>query len=48
MDKELNKKDEEKPVLDADELLSSEVEEVEGGAECGCTSCQYVCYSEVW
>lgn len=48
MEKELSKKVEEQVSLDADELLSSEMEEIEGGAECGCSSCQYVCYSDLW
>ena len=45
---DLSKAIESKVALDADELLASEKEEIEGGAECGCTSCQYICYSSLW
>jgi len=34
--------------LEAKELLSSEMEEIEGGTECSCSSCQYICYTSLW
>ena len=42
------KKDLNKHVLNADELLSAEMNEIEGGAESSCTTCAYLCYSSMF
>jgi hypothetical protein len=48
MEKNLsNSNDKERYALDADILLSSEMEEIEGGAENSCSSCKFLCYSDL-
>lgn len=48
--KGLDPKSEEQKIisLDAEELLSAEMSEIEGGAQSGCSSCSLFCYSDFW
>lgn len=48
--KGLDPQSEEKKIIvpDAQELLSAEMSEIEGGAQSGCSSCSLFCYSDFW